>query len=164
MKVGPRGERFPGRVAQKVLVGELRDGFLQNRQRFLTMALGGEVDASLGSGRGRFDARCLLGSLSAEACARISPDDSGGEEHEAFKFQKVMFTAAYGHTPLYSDSSFENVDPLRTELCVGPGYPRIHPYSALGPLQSMAATGNMGIDLSPAPEGTKLEATYAVVG
>ena len=41
---------------------------------------------------------------------------------------------------------------------------RLRLTGALGPLQSMAATGNLGIDLSPAPEGTQPEATYAVVG
>jgi len=35
---------------------------------------------------------------------------------------------------------------------------------ALGPLQSLAASGNMRISLSPAVGGTKLEATYAVFG
>jgi len=41
---------------------------------------------------------------------------------------------------------------------------RLRLTGALGPLQSVGATGNLGIDLSPAPEGTQLEATYAVVG
>jgi len=35
---------------------------------------------------------------------------------------------------------------------------------ALGPLQSLASTGNMAIALSPAGNGTKLELTYAVAG
>ena len=35
---------------------------------------------------------------------------------------------------------------------------------ALGPLQSIAATGNMSFQLSATPGGTKLEVTYAVVG
>jgi uncharacterized protein YndB with AHSA1/START domain len=35
---------------------------------------------------------------------------------------------------------------------------------ALGPLQSIAATGNMSFQLSAATGGTKLEVTYAVVG
>jgi len=35
---------------------------------------------------------------------------------------------------------------------------------ALGPLQSIAATGNMGIKLSPADGGTKLDLTYSVTG
>src|SRR5579863_9432344 len=35
---------------------------------------------------------------------------------------------------------------------------------ALGPLQSIAATGNMRVGLSPAEDGTKLELTYAVTG
>jgi hypothetical protein len=35
---------------------------------------------------------------------------------------------------------------------------------ALGPLQTIAATGNMQFALSPADGGTKLEVTYAVVG
>jgi hypothetical protein len=35
---------------------------------------------------------------------------------------------------------------------------------ALGPLQSLAATGTMSISLSPAEGGTKLEVTYAVSG
>lgn len=35
---------------------------------------------------------------------------------------------------------------------------------ALGPLQSMAASGNMSFQLSATPGGTKLEVTYAVVG
>jgi uncharacterized protein YndB with AHSA1/START domain len=35
---------------------------------------------------------------------------------------------------------------------------------ALGPLQSMAATGNLSFQLSAAPGGTKLDVTYAVVG
>jgi uncharacterized protein YndB with AHSA1/START domain len=34
----------------------------------------------------------------------------------------------------------------------------------LGPLQSMAATGNMTFQISAAPGGTKLDVTYAVVG
>ena len=34
----------------------------------------------------------------------------------------------------------------------------------LGPLQSLATTGNMSFQLSAAPGGTKLEVTYAVVG
>jgi uncharacterized protein YndB with AHSA1/START domain len=34
----------------------------------------------------------------------------------------------------------------------------------LGPLQSIAATGSMSIQLSPAENGTKLEVTYAVTG
>ncbi len=34
----------------------------------------------------------------------------------------------------------------------------------LGPLQSIAATGSMRIQLAPAEGGTKLEVTYAVVG
>jgi uncharacterized protein YndB with AHSA1/START domain len=34
----------------------------------------------------------------------------------------------------------------------------------LGPLQSIAATGSMQIQLSPAEGGTKLEVTYAVAG
>ena len=34
----------------------------------------------------------------------------------------------------------------------------------LGPLQSIAATGNMSIQLSPDGPGTKLELTYAVAG
>jgi hypothetical protein len=34
----------------------------------------------------------------------------------------------------------------------------------LGPLQSIAATGNMSFQLSAASGGTKLEVTYAVVG
>jgi len=35
---------------------------------------------------------------------------------------------------------------------------------ALGPLQSIAATGNMGIQFSPADGGTRLDVTYAVAG
>jgi hypothetical protein len=35
---------------------------------------------------------------------------------------------------------------------------------ALGPLQSLGATGSMSITLSPAESGTKLEVTYAVAG
>jgi hypothetical protein len=35
---------------------------------------------------------------------------------------------------------------------------------ALGPLQSMAAAGNMTIQFSPADGGTKLDVTYAVAG
>jgi hypothetical protein len=35
---------------------------------------------------------------------------------------------------------------------------------ALGPLQTIAATGNMAIRLSPAEGGTKLELVYAVTG
>jgi hypothetical protein len=35
---------------------------------------------------------------------------------------------------------------------------------ALGPLQLIAATGNMGIQFSPADGGTKLDVTYAVTG
>jgi len=35
---------------------------------------------------------------------------------------------------------------------------------ALGPLQSIAAAGNMRVQLSPADRGTKLEVTYAVTG
>lgn len=35
---------------------------------------------------------------------------------------------------------------------------------ALGPLQSMAATGSMTILLTPQPGGTKLDVTYAVAG
>lgn len=35
---------------------------------------------------------------------------------------------------------------------------------ALGPLQSIAANGNMGIQFSPADGGTKLDVTYAVSG
>jgi uncharacterized protein YndB with AHSA1/START domain len=35
---------------------------------------------------------------------------------------------------------------------------------ALGPLQSIAATGNMGIKFSPADGGTKLDVTYSVTG
>jgi uncharacterized protein YndB with AHSA1/START domain len=35
---------------------------------------------------------------------------------------------------------------------------------ALGPLQSLAATGSMTIKLSPADKGTKLEVSYAIVG
>lgn len=35
---------------------------------------------------------------------------------------------------------------------------------ALGPLQSIAATGNMAIRLSPAEGGTRLELVYAVTG
>jgi len=35
---------------------------------------------------------------------------------------------------------------------------------ALGPLQNIAATGNMQFALSPADGGTKLELTYAVMG
>jgi uncharacterized protein YndB with AHSA1/START domain len=35
---------------------------------------------------------------------------------------------------------------------------------ALGPLQSIAATGSMKMQLSPAGAGTKLEVTYTVVG
>jgi uncharacterized protein YndB with AHSA1/START domain len=35
---------------------------------------------------------------------------------------------------------------------------------ALGPLQSLAATGTMSIQLEPAGEGTKLSVVYAVVG
>jgi uncharacterized protein YndB with AHSA1/START domain len=35
---------------------------------------------------------------------------------------------------------------------------------ALGPLQSIAATGNMEIRFSPAESGTRLEVTYAVTG
>jgi hypothetical protein len=35
---------------------------------------------------------------------------------------------------------------------------------ALGPLQSLAVTGAMKIELSPAGDGTKLEVTYAVGG
>jgi hypothetical protein len=35
---------------------------------------------------------------------------------------------------------------------------------ALGPLQSIAAAGNMQIELSAAPGGTKLELTYSVTG
>ena len=35
---------------------------------------------------------------------------------------------------------------------------------ALGPLQNIAAAGNMRIDLSAAPGGTKLDLTYAVIG
>lgn len=34
----------------------------------------------------------------------------------------------------------------------------------LGPFQSMAVTGSMTIELSPAGTGTKLELTYAVTG
>jgi hypothetical protein len=35
---------------------------------------------------------------------------------------------------------------------------------ALGPLQSIAAAGNMRIQLSPADGGTKLDVTYLVTG
>jgi hypothetical protein len=35
---------------------------------------------------------------------------------------------------------------------------------ALGPLQTMAAAGNMTIQISSAENGSKLEATYAVTG
>ena len=35
---------------------------------------------------------------------------------------------------------------------------------ALGPLQSIAATGNMRVQLTPADGGTKLDVTYAVLG
>jgi len=35
---------------------------------------------------------------------------------------------------------------------------------ALGPLQLIAAGGNRRVDLTPAPEGTKLDVTYAVFG
>lgn len=35
---------------------------------------------------------------------------------------------------------------------------------ALGPLQSIAATGNMKVQLAPADVGTKLDVTYAVLG
>jgi hypothetical protein len=35
---------------------------------------------------------------------------------------------------------------------------------ALGPLQTIAAAGNMRIELSAAPGGTKLDLTYAVIG
>jgi len=35
---------------------------------------------------------------------------------------------------------------------------------ALGPLQNIAATGNMRVQLSASEGGTKLEATYAVTG
>jgi uncharacterized protein YndB with AHSA1/START domain len=35
---------------------------------------------------------------------------------------------------------------------------------ALGPLQTMAVAANMTIQISPAPSGVKLEATYAVTG
>jgi hypothetical protein len=37
-------------------------------------------------------------------------------------------------------------------------------HGALGPLQSLAATGSVRIDLSAADGGTKLEVTYAVAG
>jgi hypothetical protein len=37
-------------------------------------------------------------------------------------------------------------------------------HGALGPMQSLAATGSMQIQLSPADAGTKLEVTYAVGG
>jgi hypothetical protein len=35
---------------------------------------------------------------------------------------------------------------------------------ALGPLQLIAATGNLGIQLSPTDGGTRLDVTYAVAG
>ncbi len=47
-----------------------------------------------------------------------------------------------------------NVAPGKTLVLTG----------GLGPLQSIAASGNMSFQLSAAPGGTKLDVTYAVVG
>ena len=41
---------------------------------------------------------------------------------------------------------------------------RIVLHGALGPMQTMAASGSMLIDLAPAEGGTKVEVTYAVAG
>ncbi len=71
-----------GRVIPKVLVSNLRDGFLQNRQRVRTAAPCGEVMPRSAAADGRFGHRGFLGNLGGRRARQKPADESREEEHK----------------------------------------------------------------------------------